>query len=111
VEQLDEVVESVAVGQEWSGDTRIVLFVHLRPGLQLDAQLESRIRRALRDKASPRHVPAKILQVADIPRTMNGKIAELAVRETLHGREIANRGALVNPESLEYFENLGELRG
>ena len=109
VEQFEEVAESVVVGQDWNGDTRVILFVRLQPGHTLDADLENRLREAVRRKASPRHVPAKILAVADIPRTMNGKLVELAVRETIHGREIGNRDALANPEALECFRNLPEL--
>jgi acetoacetyl-CoA synthetase len=111
VEQLEQVAESVAVEQEWAGDTRVILFVRLQPGHSLDAALEQLIRDALRRQASPRHVPAKILAVADIPRTMNGKITELAVRETIHGREVRNRDALANPEALEHFRDRPELRG
>jgi acetoacetyl-CoA synthetase len=109
VEQFDEIAESVAVGQDWQGDTRMVLFVRLQDGHRLDADLERRLREALRRSASPRHVPSKILEVSDIPRTMNGKIVELAVRETIHGRDIGNRDALANPGSLEQFRNLPEL--
>jgi acetoacetyl-CoA synthetase len=111
VEQLGQVAESVAVEQERAGDTRVILFVRLQPGHSLDAALEQAIRDALRRQASPRHVPAKILAVADIPRTMNGKVTELAVRETIHGREVRNRDALANPEALEHFRDRPELRG
>jgi acetoacetyl-CoA synthetase len=110
VEQLDDVAESVAVEQEWERDTRVVLFVRLQPGRTLDAALERRIRDALRKQASPRHVPAKIVAVRDIPRTMNGKVTELAVREIIHGREVRNRDALANPEALDCFRDLPELR-
>ncbi len=103
VEQFDEIAESVVVGQEWGDDTRVVLFVRLQPDHALDADLERRLREAVRRKASPRHVPTKILSVADIPRTLSGKIVELAVRETIHGRPIGNRDALANPEALESF--------
>jgi acetoacetyl-CoA synthetase len=109
VEQLDEIAESIVVGQEWDGDVRVVLFVRLAPGHALDAALEERIRTMIRSRASPRHVPAKILAVADIPRTMNGKIVEIAVREVIHGRPIGNRDALANPEALEHFRNRIEL--
>jgi acetoacetyl-CoA synthetase len=109
VEQLPEIAESIVVGQEWGDDTRIVLFVRLQPGATLDAELERRVRDAIRTRASPRHVPAKILAVADIPRTMNGKIVELAVREAIHGRPIGNRDALANPEALAFFVNRPEL--
>jgi acetoacetyl-CoA synthetase len=109
VERLDEVAEAIAVGQEWDGDVRVVLFVKLREGLALDGELEKRIRKSIRDNTSPRHVPARILQVADIPRTRSGKITELAVRDVVHGREVKNLGALANPESLEQFRGRPEL--
>jgi acetoacetyl-CoA synthetase len=109
VEQLPEIAESIVVGQDWQNDTRVILFVRLQPGCALDAALERRIRDAVRAKASPKHVPAKILAVPDIPRTMNGKIVELAVREVIHGRPVANRDALANPEALDYFVDRAEL--
>jgi acetoacetyl-CoA synthetase len=109
VEQLPEVVESLVVGQEWRGDVRVVLFVRLRDGLTLDEALRDRIRRCVREHASPHHVPRKIVQVADIPRTISGKITELAVREVIHGRPVANVEALANPASLEQFRGLEEL--
>jgi acetoacetyl-CoA synthetase len=110
VEQLDEVVESLAIGQRWDNDTRIVLFVRLRPGLALDAALEDRIRSQIRRNTSPRHVPARIVQVADIPRTKSGKIVELAVRDVVHGRPVKNIEALANPEALDLFCDRPELR-
>jgi len=109
VERLDEVIESIAIGQAWRGDVRIVLFVVLRPKLELGDELRERIRRAIRTGASPRHVPSHILQVADIPRTRSGKLTELAVRETVHGRPVTNTEALANPEALEHFRNRPEL--
>jgi acetoacetyl-CoA synthetase len=109
VESFDEVAESIVVAQEWGDDTRIVLFVRLQPGATLDAALERRIRDAIKTRASPRHVPAKILAVSDIPRTMNGKIVELAVREAIHGRPIGNLDALANPEALVQFVGRREL--
>ena len=109
VEQLDEVVEAIAIGQEWEGDVRIVLFVVLREGLTLDDALRETIRQRIRDGASPRHVPKKIIQVADIPRTRSGKITELAVRDIVHGREVRNREALANPEALDLYRGLAEL--
>ncbi len=109
VERLDEIVESLVVGQNWDDDVRIVLFVRLREGLRLDETLAAKIRRQIRENASPRHVPAKIVQVPDIPRTLSGKIVELAVREIIHGRPVKNRDALANPEALELFRNLPEL--
>jgi acetoacetyl-CoA synthetase len=110
VEQIDEVLESVCVGQEWDGDVRVVLFVKLRDGIVLDDALRERIRRRIRENTTPRHVPAKILQVADIPRTLSGKITELAVRDVIHGRPVANVEALANPEALDLFRDLPELR-
>ena len=110
VEQLDEVIESLAVGQRWDNDERIVLFVRLRDGLVLDDALREKIRAQIRTGASPRHVPARIVQVPDIPRTKSGKITELAVRDVIHGREVKNREALANPEALDYFRDLPELR-
>jgi acetoacetyl-CoA synthetase len=109
VEQLAEIEESIAVGQDWQDDVRVVLFVRLRPGLFLDADLEQRIRARVRSHCSPRHVPAKILQVSDIPRTRSGKIVELAVRDVVHGRAVANLEALANPEALALFTGRPEL--
>ena len=103
VEGFDEVLESVAVGQEWEGDTRILLFVVLRKDLTLDQDLIDRIKRQIRAGASPRHVPARIVQVPEIPRTRSGKISEIAVRDVIHGREIRNVEALANPAALEHF--------
>jgi acetoacetyl-CoA synthetase len=111
VEHLPEVLESLVVGQDWQGDVRVVLFVRLREGLALDEPLRDRIRRAVREHASPHHVPRKIIQVADIPRTVSGKISELAVREVIHGRPVGNAEALANPSSLELFRGLEELAG
>ena len=111
VEQLPEVVESLVVGQEWEDDVRIVLFVRLRAGAELDRGLEERIRGRIREHASPHHVPRKILQVADIPRTISGKITELAVRDILHGRPVRNVDALANPAALDLYRNLEGLSG
>ncbi len=110
VEQLDEVVESVVIGQKWAGDERLVLFVRLRDGLTLSADLEKRIRERIRENTSPRHVPARIVQVTDVPRTKSGKIVELAVRDIVHGRQIKNTEALANPEALDQFRERPELR-
>jgi acetoacetyl-CoA synthetase len=110
VEQLDEVVESLVVGQDWDGDVRVVLFVRLRDGISLDAALCDRLVRRIREHASPHHVPRKILQVTDIPRTISGKISELAVREVVHGRPVRNQDALANPMALEEFRDRPELR-
>jgi acetoacetyl-CoA synthetase len=110
VEQLPEVLESLVVGQEWDGDVRIVLFVKLREGRVLDEALVQRIRKRIRDFASPHHVPRKILQVSDIPKTISGKITELAVRDVIHGRRVVNADAMANPEALELFRELEELK-
>ena len=110
VEQIPEIVESLVIGQEWQGDVRIVLFVRLRDGATLDDALENRIRVRIREQASPHHVPRKILQVADIPRTISGKITELAVRDIVHGRAVQNADALANPAALDLFRNLEALR-
>jgi acetoacetyl-CoA synthetase len=109
VEGLPEVVESVAVGQDWQGDVRVVLFVRLRPGAQLDEALTRRLRETIRAQATPRHVPAKVVAVPDIPRTLSGKITELAVRNVIHGKPVKNLDALANPEALEHFRNRPEL--
>jgi len=109
VEQIEEVEEAIAVGQDWDGDSRVVLFVKLRPGKTLDARLEDAIKSRIRAGASPRHVPARILQVPDIPRTRSGKITELAVRDVVHGRPVKNVEALANPEALEHFRARREL--
>jgi acetoacetyl-CoA synthetase len=109
VEQLDEVVESLVVGQQVAGDERVVLFVRLRDGVTLDAALVDRIRRHIRQNTTPRHVPERIVAVTDIPRTRSGKIVELAVRDVIHGREVRNLEALANPEALEQFRGRPEL--
>jgi acetoacetyl-CoA synthetase len=109
VERLPEVLESLVVAQEWEEDVRIVLFVRLRDGLALDDALCERIRREVRASASPHHVPKKIVQVADLPRTLNGKLSELAVRAVIHGRPVVNADALANPQALELFRDHPEL--
>ena len=110
VEQVPEVAEALAIGQDWDHDVRVVLFVRLRPGAVLDDALKATIKKKIRDGASPRHVPARIVAVADIPRTKSGKITELAVRDVVHGREVKNKEALANPEALELYRDLPELR-
>ena len=110
VEKLDEVIESICIGQDWEQDVRVVLFVRLREDLELDEALRNRIRSAIRSQTTPRHVPAKILQVQDIPRTVSGKIVELAVRNVVHGRPVTNTDALVNPEALGEYANREELQ-
>jgi acetoacetyl-CoA synthetase len=109
VEQLPEVLESVVVGQEVGNDVRVVLFVRLREGLQLDEALRERIRSQIRANTTPRHVPARILQVPEVPRTISGKVVELAVREAIHGRPVKNTDALANPAVLEHFRRRPEL--
>ena len=109
VEQIDDIVESMVIGQEWDNDTRIVLFVRLRDGLILNEALEKKIKAQIRSNTTPRHVPSRILQVGDIPRTKSGKIVELAVREVVHGRPVKNQEALANPEALEEFRDRPEL--
>jgi acetoacetyl-CoA synthetase len=109
VEKLPEIVESIAIGQRWKGDTRIVLFVVLREHVELNKALRDAIRNAIRSNASPRHVPEKIIAVAEIPRTRSGKIVELAVRSVVHDEPVKNKGALANPEALDFFSNLPEL--
>ena len=110
VERLDEVLESLVIGQRWDNDERIVLFVRLRDGLELSDTLRDRIRQQIRSATTPRHVPARIVAVPEIPRTKSGKIVELAVRDVVHGREVKNREALANPEALEHFRDRPELR-
>ncbi len=110
VEQLDDVIEGIVIGQEWDNDVRVVLFVRLRDGVTLDDALQDTIRKQIRANCTPRHVPAKIVAVADIPRTKSGKITELAVRDIVHGRTIKNREALANPEALELFVDLPVLQ-
>ncbi|RUU41408.1 acetoacetate--CoA ligase [Mesorhizobium sp. M6A.T.Ce.TU.002.03.1.1] len=109
VEQMPEILEALCIGQDFDNDVRVVLFVRLAAGVELDAELEKRIRAKIRSGASPRHVPARIVAVADIPRTKSGKITELAVRDMVHGRAVKNKEALANPEALELFRDLPQL--
>jgi acetoacetyl-CoA synthetase len=109
VEKLADVVESIAIGQTWDDDVRVVLFVVLRDGVNLDDDIRGTIRKKIRENTTPRHVPAKIIQVADIPRTISGKIVELAVRAVVHGDAVKNTDALANPEALEYFRDVPDL--
>lgn len=109
VESIDEVIESVVVGQAWQNDTRVILFVKLRNGLTLDQALKDKIKQNIRTHTTPRHVPAKIIQVADVPKTINGKLVEIAVRDIIHNHEVKNIDSIANPESLNYFKNLTEL--
>ncbi|MBX3598660.1 MAG: acetoacetate--CoA ligase [Rhizobiaceae bacterium] len=110
VEQMEEVAEAMCIGQDFEDDVRVVLFVRLANGVTLDEDLQKRIKAKIRTGASPRHVPAKIVAVADIPRTKSGKITELAVRDIVHGRAVKNKEALANPEALDLFKDLEELR-
>ncbi len=106
VEKLPEIADSLAVGQNWKGDQRIILFVKLSPGYSLTEELKDKIRKALRENASPRHVPALILEAPDIPYTFNMKKVEVAVTNIINGRPVVNRDSLINPESLDFFEKI-----
>jgi acetoacetyl-CoA synthetase len=110
VDRIDEVLESLAVGQDWRNDVRVVLFVRLRPGVVLSPELEARIRATIRANTTPRHVPEKIVAVEDIPRTISGKVVELAVRDVIHGRPVRNTDALANPQALDCFRDRSELQ-
>ena len=110
VEAIPEVAESIAIGQNYKDDVRVILFVRMQSGEVLDDMVRERIRRQLREHASPRHVPARIIEVSDIPRTRSGKIVEVAVRDVIHGRSVPNIEALANPEALEAFRGLEELQ-
>ena len=105
-----KVVEGIVIGQDWDDDVRVVLFVVLQPGLDLDETLQAKIRKTVRVKCSPRHVPAKVIQIAEIPRTKSGKIVELAVRDVVHDREVKNIHSLANPEALALYRNLPQLQ-
>ncbi len=109
VEKIKEVEDSLAIGQEWKGDQRIILFVKLAQGRSLTEDLKNKIKKTLRENASPRHVPAKIIEVPDIPYTLNMKKVETAVTNIIHSRPVTNRDSLINPESLDYYEKLPEL--
>ena len=110
VETIPQVLESIAIGQEWDNDVRVVLFVRLRDGFKLDNDLVSLIKTTIRHNASPRHMPAMVIQVPDIPRTMSGKLVELAVKKVIHDEPVTNRDAFANPESLEFYKNIPELK-
>ena len=103
MEQLEEISDSLAIGQEWKGDQRIILFVKITPGFSLSDDLQRKIKKTLQEKASPRHVPARIIPVPDIPYTLNMKKVETAITNIIHGRQISNRDALINPDSLDYY--------
>ena len=111
VEKIDEVLECVVVGQDWQDDVRVILFVRLRDALQLDDSLIQKIKTAIRTGTTPRHVPAKVIQVPELPRTHSGKLTEIAVRNVIHGQTVSNTDALVNPQSLAFFADLAELQG
>ncbi len=110
VEKFEEIRESIVVGQAWDNDIRIILFIVLNENYNLDENLMSKIKNKIKINASPRHVPAKIISVSDIPKTKNGKIVELAVKNLIEGNEVKNKEALANPEILEQFRNLKELK-
>ena len=110
VESLPQILEALAVGQDWQGDVRVVLFVRLRGGVELDEALQKEIRKAIRTQTTPRHVPAKIIAVPDIPRTLSGKVTELAVRNVIHGLPVKNVDALANAGALDYFRDLPDLQ-
>jgi acetoacetyl-CoA synthetase len=110
VEALEEVVEALVIGQPWEDDVRVVLFVVLRPGMALDEALKKKIRDQIRQNTTPRHVPAKIIQVPEIPRTISGKLVEMAVLKTVQGEEVKNKDALANPQALNHFKDLAELK-
>jgi acetoacetyl-CoA synthetase len=109
VEVLEEVLEALAVGQDWDKDVRVVLFVRLKPGVTLDEALRKKIRDTIRANTTPRHVPAKVIAVPDLPRTLSGKLTELAVRNVIHGLPVKNVDALANPQALEHFRDLPDL--
>ena len=109
VEKLDDILESIAIGQDWEDDVRVILFVVMRDGAELDDGMKQQIRKVIRENTTPRHVPAKIIAVPEIPRTISGKIVELAVRDVVHGRPVKNTDALANPDALQHFENIEEL--
>lgn len=110
VEKVESVLESLCIGQPWKDDVRVVLFVRLKPDVVLNDELEAEIRQTIRANTTPRHVPAVIIQVADIPRTISGKIVELAVRKVVLGEDVKNKDALANPEALELFKDLPQLQ-
>jgi acetoacetyl-CoA synthetase len=110
VESLPQITEALAVGQDWQGDVRVVLFLRLQPGVVLDEALKKEVRATIRAQTTARHVPAKIIAVPDIPRTRSGKITELAVRNAIHGLAVKNLEALANPQALEHFRDLPDLK-
>ena len=110
VESMDEIEDSLVVGQDWKGDVRVILFVKMAESKELTDELKNKIKKTLRANASPRHVPAKIITIKDVPYTLNMKKVELAVKKVIQGQEVLNRDALSNPEALDYYMNLKELQ-
>jgi acetoacetyl-CoA synthetase len=110
VEAFDDVQEAICIGQDWDNDVRVVLFVRMKDGKTLTPELTDAIKKRVRQNCTPRHVPAKIIPIADIPRTISGKITELAVRDIVHGRAVKNREALANPAALDLYKDIPELR-
>ena len=109
VERFKEIKESIVIGQSWKNDIRIILFVVLNPGYNLNDKIKDKIKKIIRTKASPRHVPSKIIAISEIPKTKNGKLVELAVKQSIEGEKIKNLEALANPDSLKQFKNIKEL--
>jgi acetoacetyl-CoA synthetase len=107
---VEEVLECCAVGQQWDNDERVILFVVLRNGLTLDEDLKKKIKTVIRENATPRHVPCKIIQVRGVPKTNNGKLVEVAVKNVIHGREVVNKDSIEDPSLLEEFKNISELQ-
>ena len=109
VEKFDEIQESIVIGQSWKNDIRIILFVVLNSGYNLNSEIKDKIKKAIKSDASPRHVPSKIIAISEIPKTKNGKLVELAVKQSIEGETIKNLEALANPDSLMQFKNIKEL--
>jgi len=109
VEKFEEIKESIAIGQSWKNDVRIILFIVLNQGYKLNDEIKDKIKKAIRLNASPRHIPSKIISILEIPKTKNGKLVELAVKQTIEDEEIKNLEALANPDSLKQFKNIREL--
>ena len=109
LDDIDTIEDSVVVGQQWQNDIRVILFVKMKPGVALSEGIRDQVKKAIRTFASPRHVPAKIIAVQDIPYTLNMKKVELAVQKVIHGQEVKNKDALKNPEALDFFAGLNEL--
>jgi acetoacetyl-CoA synthetase len=110
VEAMDEIIDSIVVGQRWEDDVRVILFVMLKEGIELNDEMVKKIKTTIRSNCTPRHVPAKIIPISDIPYTISGKKVELAVKKVIEGKEVLNRDALKNPEALDLYDNLTELK-